>query len=43
MADRIENLKINYFRGIKDLEISNCNDINIIMGDNNSGKTSIIW
>ena len=42
MADRIENLKINYFRGIKDLEISNCNDINIIMGDNNSGKTSII-
>lgn len=42
MRDRIIDLKINQFRGIKNLELNKCNNINIILGDNNSGKTSIL-
>lgn len=38
----IDNLKIGSFRGIKNLEISGLNDVNIIVGDNNCGKTSIL-
>lgn len=42
MRDRIIDLTINQFRGIKTLELNKCNNINIILGDNNSGKTSIL-
>ncbi len=42
MAIKIENLKIEHFRGIHNLEIDNLNHINIIAGDNNSGKTSVL-
>ena len=42
MKDRLLNLKIEKFRGIKNLELNELNDINIILGDNNSGKTSIL-
>lgn len=42
MAIYFENIKINSFRGIENLEILNLKDINIIAGNNNVGKTSIL-
>lgn len=38
----LEEFKTKQFRGIKDLKISNLGNINIIVGDNNSGKTSVL-
>lgn len=38
----INNLYIETFRGIKDLKLENLAQINILTGDNNSGKTSIL-
>lgn len=35
-------LNIKYFRGIEDLELNNLSTINIIVGDNNCGKTSLL-
>lgn len=35
-------LNVKAFRGIKNLHIKNLKDINIIVGDNNVGKTSIL-
>jgi AAA15 family ATPase/GTPase len=37
-----KNLKIKNFRGINDLEINGFNKINLFLGKNNSGKTSIL-
>ncbi len=42
MAKHITELNISSFRGIKNLELNNLSDINIIVGDNNSGKTSLL-
>ncbi|MCL2222526.1 MAG: AAA family ATPase [Oscillospiraceae bacterium] len=42
MAVHIEKLNIESFRGIRDLSLENLNLVNIIAGDNNSGKTSIL-
>lgn len=42
MAIHIKDLNINTFRGIKNLKIEDFGDINIITGDNNSGKTSVL-
>lgn len=42
MAVHIESLKIGHFRGIHHLIVENLNHINIIAGDNNSGKTSVL-
>lgn len=42
MAIHIKNLKIDSYRGIKNLELSNLADINVLTGDNNTGKTSIL-
>ncbi len=42
MAIHIENMYIESFRGIHKLNLDNLNHINIIAGDNNSGKTSIL-
>jgi len=33
---------INSFKGLKDVEFSDCGDINIIVGDNNTCKTSVL-
>ena len=35
-------LNIRNFRGVKDLELNDLSTINIIVGDNNSGKTSLL-
>lgn len=38
----IENINIKNFRGIKELQIDKLGKINIILGNNNSGKTSVL-
>ena len=38
----LENLKIESFRGIKDLSIEKLGGINLVVGDNNCGKTSVL-
>lgn len=42
MADFISNLYIKSFRGIRNLELQDLSKINILTGDNNSGKTSVL-
>lgn len=42
MAIYVKDLEIDLYRGIKNLELNNLSDINILTGDNNSGKTSIL-
>lgn len=42
MAIHISELSIDTYRGIKNLDIKDLGDINIITGDNNCGKTSIL-
>lgn len=38
----LKKIEINHFRGIQQLKISDFSDINLIVGDNNSGKTSLL-
>ena len=38
----IKTIEIHNFRAIKDLTISNFSNINLIVGDNNSGKTTFL-
>jgi len=38
----IESIEINKFRGIQKLEVTEFADINLIVGDNNSGKTTFL-
>ncbi|MSU00133.1 AAA family ATPase [Tissierella pigra] len=42
MANHITNLNIEAYRGIKSLEIEDLGNINIFVGDNNTGKTSVL-
>ncbi len=42
MAIHIESIQIGHFRGIHNLAVETLNHINIIAGDNNSGKTSVL-
>jgi len=42
MAVHIKKLNIESFRGIRGLSLENLNLVNIIAGDNNSGKTSVL-
>lgn len=42
MARHLSCLKVNTFRGIKDLEVMDLGDINILVGANNCGKTSLL-
>lgn len=42
MARHISSLHIESFRGIKDLQINDLGAINIILGSNNCGKTSLL-
>lgn len=37
-----ESIYIKHFRGLKNREISECRAVNILVGDNNSGKTSVL-
>lgn len=38
----IQDIKIGTFRGIKNLSLSNLSDINILVGENNTRKTSVL-
>ncbi len=38
----LEKIEITSFRGIKNLSINTLGNVNLIVGDNNSGKTSIL-
>ena len=42
MAKYLSELFIGRYRGIKDLRLNELNCVNVIVGDNNSGKTSIL-
>lgn len=42
MAIHISEFNIHKFRGITDLRLENLKDINILTGDNNTGKTSVL-
>jgi|GEM_PF-166076 len=42
MARHITEMKIKTYRGIKDLSIPDLRDVNILVGDNNAGKTSVL-
>lgn len=42
MAIYLKDFNISSYRGIKDLSLTQLNHINILTGDNNSGKTSIL-
>lgn len=42
MARHIKELNIESFRGVKNLSLNELNHINIITGDNNCGKTSVL-
>lgn len=42
MVGHISDLNIDTYRGIKSLELKNLSTINIITGDNNCGKTSLL-
>ena len=41
-ARHIENFKIISYRGLRDLDLQDLNEINILTGNNNSGKTSVL-
>ena len=42
MYSRINSLSIKSLRGIKNLELKDFGDVNVILGDNNTGKTTIL-
>lgn len=42
MAEHIRELLIHGYKGIHELKLEHLNSINILTGDNNSGKTSIL-
>ena len=42
MAIHLTDLNIDQFRGIRDLHLAGLNHVNILLGDNNAGKTTIL-
>lgn len=42
MAIHVKSFKIQSYRGIQNLALENLNSINVLTGNNNSGKTSIL-
>ena len=42
MENRINKILVKNFRGLVDLELNKLNRINVLVGDNNSGKTSFL-
>lgn len=42
MINHIERLEISSYRGIQYLSLSDLGDVNILVGDNNAGKTSVL-
>lgn len=42
MGRNLDNLKIHAFRGLRDLELEGLGGVNLFVGPNNSGKTSVL-
>ena len=42
MATHIESFQLSDYRGIKKLELNNLGAVNVFVGDNNVGKTSVL-
>lgn len=42
MTQHLENLTIERFRGLRDLELKDLGQVNLFVGPNNSGKTSVL-
>ncbi|MEA5470740.1 AAA family ATPase, partial [Spirulina sp. 06S082] len=42
MTPKFKDLQIQGFRGFQDIELSNLGQVNLIVGTNNSGKTSLL-
>jgi len=42
MAIILKNLRVDCYRGINQLELEDFNHVNILVGDNNAGKTSVM-
>lgn len=42
VLNHIESLQIETYRGIKDLHVDNLGSVNVFVGDNNTGKTSVL-
>jgi len=38
----LKNIKIEYFKGLKSVELRDCGKVNAIIGKNNSGKSSLL-
>lgn len=38
----LRHININYFKGLNSIELKNCGNLNVIVGKNNSGKSSIL-
>lgn len=38
----LKHININYFKGLDSIELKNCGNLNVIVGKNNSGKSSIL-
>ncbi|OGT59615.1 MAG: hypothetical protein A3E85_04670 [Gammaproteobacteria bacterium RIFCSPHIGHO2_12_FULL_45_12] len=38
----IKSVSIKNFKGIEDVKLNNCSPINILVGKNNAGKSSIL-
>ena len=42
MARHITSLKIDGYRGLRNFAVDDLADVNILLGDNNCGKTSVL-
>lgn len=42
LVNHIESLQIETYRGIRNLEVENLGNVNVFVGDNNTGKTSVL-
>lgn len=38
----LKDIRISGFRGLKDICLESCGDVNLLVGENNSGKTSVL-
>ena len=42
MMNKLQKIEINRYRGIKNMTLDNLSRVNVLIGENNSGKTSIL-
>jgi AAA15 family ATPase/GTPase len=42
MSHLFDSFRIGHFRGFTDVELTDCGAVNLLIGANNSGKSSIL-